>query len=86
MEDETLKLTKVICRKLKYEPLSIDPLFRGYRAKLCIVTKPDRLVNEFKEKLHKLDYKYVKVIVKKVWWKKRWSINILVPFRRKIKK
>jgi hypothetical protein len=83
MEDATLKLTKAICRKLKYEPLSIDPLFRGYRARLCIVTKPDRLVSEFKDKLNKLDCRFVKVTTKKMWWKRKWIISIIVPFKRK---
>lgn len=82
-EDPTLILTKVICKKLKYDPISINLLFKGYKVKLCIIKDKDEVVKEIQRKLNKLYCKFVKIKVRKKFWKKEWIIHIFVPFNRK---
>jgi hypothetical protein len=85
MEDYTLRLTNIICKKLKYDPISIDLLFKGYRAKICITQDKDKVVTEVRKRLDKLHCEFVKIKVKKLFWKKKWIISILIPFNRKKK-
>jgi hypothetical protein len=82
-EEPTLTLTKVICKKLKYEPISIDLLFKGYRAKLCITENKDEVIKEIQRKLDRLFCKFVKIKIRKLIFRKKWVISILVPFNRK---